>query len=103
MHDCNPPTEFHASETYAYRNSPAKDLWNGTTWKAFFDFRKRSDYYSCCIDTDWGVGIISKNHVLGKPAKTVNKYYEYAVLNANRTESLNLISFDRLKSLIHKN
>src|SRR6478672_8788492 len=39
LHDCNPPSEFHASESHAYKLSPAYGFWNGTTWKAFFKFR----------------------------------------------------------------
>jgi hypothetical protein len=103
MHDCNPPSEYHASENYSYRLSPAKDYWNGTTWKAFVKSRQSNDYYSCCIDTDWGVGIISKKINLGNPSSTANPFYEFNVLNSNRKESLNLKSFEEFKELILKN
>ncbi|MCE3075440.1 class I SAM-dependent methyltransferase [Chryseobacterium gwangjuense] len=99
MHDCNPPTEFHASENYYYRLSPSRDYWNGTTWKAFFKARKRTDIFSCCIDTDWGVGIISKTRNLGKPSQIENAFFEYHVLNDNRKDSLNLVSFEEFKNL----
>lgn len=98
MHDCNPPTEFHASENYDYRLSPSLDYWNGTTWKAFFDARKRSDIYSCCIDTDWGIGVISRKINLGKPTAVKNDFYEYHIFAEKRKESLNLISFEGFKS-----
>ena len=65
LHDCNPPTEFHARESYYYRNSPARGLWNGTTWKAFYKARLNKSLFSCCIDTDWGIGIISKSKNIG--------------------------------------
>lgn len=97
LHDCNPPTEFHASETYSYRLSPARGFWNGTTWKAFFKFRQESDLFSCCIDTDWGVGIISKKINLGKPTTVRNPYFEYSLFNQNRRESLNLVLFEDFK------
>ena len=42
LHDCNPPSEFHASESHAYKLSPAYGYWNGTTWKAFFKYRQRT-------------------------------------------------------------
>ena len=100
MHDCNPPTEFHASENYDYVLSPAKTLWNGTTWKAFAKIRKRSDLYSCCIDTDWGIGIISKMKNLGNPSKVSNEFYEYNIMDKNRKETLNLISFEEFKKLL---
>jgi hypothetical protein len=102
LHDCNPPTVFHASETFLYRMSPSKGYWNGTTWKAFFKFRQRSDFFSCCIDSDWGVGIISKNNNLGLPTNTQNPYFEYNILDKNRKECLNLISFEELKIKLQK-
>lgn len=100
MHDCNPPTEFHASETYEFRLSPSGHFWNGTTWKAFVKMRKRTDIFSCCIDSDWGVGIISKKINLGLPNPVANDFYEYKVFENHRKESLNLISYEKLKSLI---
>ena len=98
MHDCNPPTEFHAVENYDYQISPSRGLWNGTTWKAFFKMRKRSDISSCCIDTDWGVGIISKSKNLGKPSLVENEFYEYQILHKNRKKSLNLVTYDEFQA-----
>ena len=103
MHDCNPPSEYHASENYSYRLSPAKDYWNGTTWKAFVKSRQSKDYYSCCIDTDWGVGIISKKINLGNSSSISNPFYEFNTLDLNRKESLNLMNFDSFKEIILKN
>lgn len=100
LHDCNPPTEFHASESYDYRLSPSQGRWNGTTWKAFFKVRQVEDLFSCCIDSDWGLGIISKTIDLGEPSKVVNEYFEYKILEKNRKDSLNLISFEEFQLLI---
>ena len=97
LHDCNPPTEYHASEDYSYRLSPSKDYWNGTTWKAFYKHRKNLGELSCCIDTDWGIGVISKTIKLGTVCKVENPFYEFKVFEKYRTESLNLISFDEFK------
>ena len=30
LHDVNPPTEWHARESYLFFNSPAAGAWNGT-------------------------------------------------------------------------
>lgn len=60
LHDCNPPTEFHALESHDYKLSPAKGYWNGTTWKAFFKWRQNNSVFSCCIDTDWGIEFYQK-------------------------------------------
>lgn len=100
LHDCNPPSEFHASETYDYKFSPSNVYWNGTTWKAFFKFRKNPMVYSCCIDTDWGIGIISKNINIGTSCQVENPYFEFRIFEKNRKKSLNLISFQEFKSVI---
>ena len=100
LHDCNPPTEWHSRYNYSFELSPAWYYWNGSTWKAFVEFRKRKDYYSCCIDSDWGVGIISKKINFGSANNIENKFYEYDVLNENRKKCLNLISYNNFKTFI---
>lgn len=102
IHDCNPPTEFHSRESFSYHLSPAQYFWNGTTWKAFFKFRQNTELYSCCINSDWGIGIISKNSNLGKPTTVQNPFYEYHILNENRTDSLNLIDYEFFKEKLRK-
>ncbi|GAB4236020.1 MAG: class I SAM-dependent methyltransferase [Ekhidna sp.] len=97
LHDCNPPTEWHARETYYYIDTPAGSFWNGTTWKAFLKWRFNPTVKSCCIDTDWGVGIISKKHPIGESIEKANEFYEYQKLNQNRKKLMNLIDFDELK------
>lgn len=97
LHDCNPPTEWHARENFNYSNTPAERFWNGTTWKAFLKWRCEPSIYSCCIDTDWGVGILSKNHPIGDSIELSNPFFEYYLLNENRTKELNLIDFDSFK------
>jgi hypothetical protein len=54
LHDCNPPTEWHARENYYYYKTPAGQYWNGTTWKAFLKWRFNPSVNSCCIDSDCG-------------------------------------------------
>lgn len=100
LHDCNPPTEWHARETYAYRYSPAGGIWNGTTWKAFLKWRANTEISSCCVDTDWGMGILSKTYNLGEPNKTSNEFYEFDTLNKNRKALLNLHTFSEFKKLL---
>lgn len=97
LHDCNPPTELNARESYHCRISPVMDYWNGTTWKAFFKYRKNPTVSSCCIDTDWGIGIISNTVNLGETSTIENPYFEFNVMDKNRKDSLNLISFEDLK------
>ena len=102
LHDCNPPTEWHARETFGFFKTPAQGYWNGTTWKAFLKWRFNDAVNSCCIDTNWGVGILSKTHPIGKSIKAINPFYEYYLLEENRKEYLNLIDFDALKNIFKK-
>jgi hypothetical protein len=100
LHDCNPPTEWHTRESYYCFNSPAEGQWNGTTWKAFLKWRSNPSVNSCCIDSDWGVGILSKGCPIGSPIARVNEFFEFSDLSENRAVHLNLISLDGLKTLL---
>lgn len=100
LHDCNPPSEWHARENYSYHHTPAGGGWNGTTWKAFLKWRQNPSVYSCCIDSDWGVGILSKSHSIGKSTTLQNEFYEFSILEENRKELLNLIDFEALKKIL---
>lgn len=100
LHDCNPPTEWNARENFNYHYTPAGNYWNGTTWKAFLKWRYSPLVHSCCIDSDWGVGIISKKALIGSHIKKTNPFFEFADFNENKTTYLNLISFNDLKILL---
>lgn len=102
LHDCNPPTEWHARELYQYHNTPAHGYWNGTTWKAFLKWRFNSSLNSCCIDSDWGVGILSKKYPIGKSIESMNPFFEFTILADNRKLLLNLIDFETFKKKILK-
>ena len=102
LHDCNPPSEWHARELYSYYNTPADQHWNGTTWKAFLKWRFNPEVNSCCIDSDWGIGILSKKYQIGKNIESVNTFFEFNILDKNRKEYLNLIDFNTFKSVIQK-
>jgi hypothetical protein len=100
LHDCNPPTEWHARESFEYNSSPAGKKWNGTTWKAFLKWRFNPAVNSCCVDSDWGVGILSKHYQIGRNTESTNPFFEYSLLDKNRKEYLNLVDFETLKGLI---
>ena len=59
---------------------------------------KRDDIFSCCVDTDWGIGVITRKKNLGKPSTVKNDFFEYYIFKENRKESLNLISLDKFKT-----
>ncbi len=92
LHDCNPPTEWHARERYEFTLSPAGKAWNGTTWKAYVDAKQKMN--ACCVDADWGVGILSKN-IIFKNAPTLeeNIFFDYSYLERNRNNLLNLKTY----------
>ena len=100
LHDCNPPTEFHARESHQYRISPAMSQWNGTVWKAYLKHRNNPAISSCCIDSDFGIGILTKGIDLGGQPIISNPFYEYSILDDNRTNSLNLLCFEEFKMKI---
>lgn len=95
LHDCNPPTEFHQRQNYEVNGTYPP--WNGTTWRSIAKLRMfRNDLKINVVDTDWGVGIItkSKHETLFKRDEI-----QYSLLESNRVELLNLISVDNFKSI----
>jgi SAM-dependent methyltransferase len=102
LHDCNPPTIWHAREDFHDETTPALKNWNGTTWKAFVKFRENTNYFSCCIDSDWGIGVISKRIPLKNQNTIYNPYFEYNTFSKNRNECLNLISYDYFEKILQK-
>jgi hypothetical protein len=103
LHDCNPPTEWHARESFSYAYTPALRTWNGTTWKAFLKWRSNPLVSACCIDTDWGVGILSIGYSLGERIELTNSFYEFNMLKENRKAYLNLIDFESFKEKLINN
>jgi len=92
IHDCNPPTVYHAREDYMDRFTPAGGFWNGTVWKAVVKIREDlKDIHTSVVDTDWGVGIIQKSSN-PNPIVNENKYFSYDKFSQNRNYYLNLIS-----------
>jgi hypothetical protein len=97
LHDCNPPTEWHARENYSYDLTPARVMWNGTTWKALFNQRLNPSTSVLCIDTDFGVGIVMKNQLFPALNHNHNPYFEFHVFDTTRKTSINLMSYNDFK------
>jgi hypothetical protein len=89
LHDMNPPTAFHARETYEVDGKyPA---WNGTSWKGYAWHRKNSrNLRMFVVDTDWGVGWIEK----GAQELWSGPIDKYEDLERHRRKILNLISVE---------
>ena len=91
MHDCNPPTIYHARENFR-EQGPATHFWNGTSWKAYQRFRTEHGKRCFVVDVDWGVGVIV-NHDEDpgyRLSPDANPFYEYNVMAADRKGILNL-------------
>lgn len=101
IHDCNPPTVFHARENYG-EEGPAGHFWNGTTWKAFQRIRAETDRRTVVVDTDWGVGVLMNgvDATDDKLELSINPFYEYLTFAANRQAILNLCTFAELATLL---
>lgn len=91
LHDCNPPTEFHALE-YPIFSPPANGNWNGTVYLSLVKLRLyRNDLVLKTVDSDWGVGILTVGE-----SKTIDAFPSDSInwnfFDSNRKEILNLIS-----------
>ena len=100
VHDCNPPTEYHAREDHGFTLSPARNFWNGSVWKAFYKMRFNVETSCFCIDSDWGIGVISKQKIVAPLTEDFNPFLEYFIFDSQRKESLNLMDFETFKSMI---
>lgn len=92
MHDCSPIKEEHQVEEYVVGKT-----WNGTTWKAYVKFRMTDENLSMCVvDTDYGVGIITKGKQTLYPSSDV---LDFKLLDENRKDILNLITPENFLNL----
>jgi hypothetical protein len=96
LHDCNPPDWRHAHSDYeAFRASPT--WWNGTVWKALYLFRTKYALASATLDTDYGVGIISKGRAC-VPIEHTNTFFEFGDMKKDRKRQLGLITVEQFRS-----
>jgi hypothetical protein len=99
LHDCNPPSEFHAKETPFY-DPPICAEWNGTVYKSLIKIRMtRTDVHLVTIDSDYGVGIITKRKNKIPVLNTMHPINSWEFFTENKKEILNLISYEEFKLL----
>lgn len=87
LHDCNPPNiDFH------------QYFLCGTVWKAIYRLRtRRNDMMLHVVDTDYGVGVISRGSA--ELIADFNPYMDAEVFERHRKETLNLISIEEFLNL----
>lgn len=91
LHDCNPVS-------YEAQLVPRQTMaWNGDVWKAFVDIKNHMPGLEfCCIDTDFGVGVIRVTNNKGYTYQ--DNIWTWDYFDSNRKELLNLITWDEFKT-----
>ncbi len=89
LHDCNPQSEA------AQRVPRATGVWNGDCWKAVVALRRRADLDVFTIDTDEGVGIVTKRPSVDGALTSVPEVLTYDVLERARERLLGLVPAPR--------
>jgi hypothetical protein len=93
IHDCNPQVEATQLE-----QQPPQGAWHGTVWKAWVELRcTRPDLRMYVVDVSQGCGVIERGEqdLLNAPP-----VLDWAYLQENRTEALNLVSVDDFIALV---
>ncbi|MDG2209059.1 MAG: class I SAM-dependent methyltransferase [Flavobacteriales bacterium] len=101
LHDCNPPNQYFARENYLAIN-PAKGSWNGTTFKAAWEYAFTGKHEMRIVDCDMGVGVIQKSKSKS-PEKNPNPYFEWNKFEIIRRESGLLIHPTELETWLNSN
>jgi hypothetical protein len=101
IHDCNPPTEYHARSNYYDYSTSAAGCWNGSVWKAIYKLRcTREDLDISVVDCDWGCGIIKRG--LQSLCEFTNNFYDFDKFEKDKKSHLNLITTDEFLNIINK-
>lgn len=89
LHDCNPPE-------YEIQLVPRQSgIWNGDVWKSIVKLRCTDSTLKInVIDTDWGIGLITKGEQEIYTKASLEECLEWNYFDLNRDEILNIISVD---------
>lgn len=98
LHDCNPPTPFHA-DTKPNFGAPANGEWNGTVYLSLIKLRLYNNNVKLrTVNSDWGVGILTKDL-----SESINAFPNDATnwdfFDSNRNLVLDLITPDEFLEL----
>ena len=100
MHDCNPPTEYHARSYEEYLRTRGE--WNGDVFKGFIKLKQELDDWNCfVIDEDFGCGVITQNKLKKEFSNIIenNENINWGFFDENRINLLNLITFEEFVNL----
>ena len=94
VHDCSPKNKESEVNFAEYEKRGFTGIWNGDVWKAILHIRSiRKDLTAFVLDTDQGLGIITKDPDHGNSLRFTQQQIEaftYEDLEKNRKEWLNL-------------
>lgn len=99
LHDCNP-------QYYEIQIVPRKyEYWSGNVWKSIIKIKQRDDLNVSVIDTDMGLGIVTKNKKEKKITidNELDKKLEWDYFNENRNDLLNIITETDFLLNLYKN
>lgn len=100
LHDCNPPSKDFAREDF-YAPNPAKESWNGTTYKALWRYAYEGTFDTRIVDSDWGVAVIDKSK-RKSPVSYPNPFHEWDVFEELRSSSSLLVSYEEFKDWFNR-
>lgn len=63
MHDCRPVSPESVSPVKPDSGRP----WNGEVYRTFLELRGRDDLVTCCVDCDWGCGVVMRGRTDNPP------------------------------------
>ena|ERR1041385_1892672 len=93
VHDCSPQNKEAEVNFAEYERRGFTGIWNGDVWKAILHIRSiRKDLTAFVLDTDQGLGIITKNpdHNSLRFTQQQIEAFTFEDLDKNRKEWLNL-------------
>lgn len=95
LHDCNPIKEIHQQVPRVSKH------WNGDVWKSIVKFQlKNTNYQVHVVNTDEGIGLISKlSNGVFESLQVNEDLLTYENLDNHRQLWLNLISIEEFKEM----
>jgi hypothetical protein len=89
VHDCLPTAEYQTS-----KEDNGKE-WTGDVWKSIVDIQSKNDVSVCTIDTDWGIGYITKKES-DKPNNTIETMdLDWETYTQMRNQLLNIKTIEQ--------
>ena len=94
IHDCNPATYEHGTENHLL------DEWNGTVWRSAVKLRCANPTVTLrVVDVNYGCGILTREPSKPYMKSDVDTCLDWEYFDVNRTEILNLISYEDFTKL----